>query len=188
MTKSDLKLFERIPVVKTRRLTLRRIRTQDLEDVYDYARDPELTKYLLWYPHPDISYTRSYLSYIDKGYKKGSFYDWGIELDGKMIGTVGFTSFDLNNNSAQVGYVINMKYKGQGIATEALGAIIKFGFETLGLERIYARYMIGNCASRRVMEKVGMTYEGTLRHGVFAKGSYRDVGICSIIKSEFSKA
>lgn len=185
MIKTDVKIFERIPVIKTERLTLRRITPNDLEDVYDYAKEPELTKYLLWHPHTDRAYTRSYLSYIDKEYKRGNFYDWGIVYLGHLIGTVGFTSFDFNNNAAQIGYVINIKYKGLGIATEAVKTVIRFGFEYLNLERIYARYIIGNDASRRVMEKVGMTYEGTMRRAVMCKGAYRDVGICSIVREEY---
>ena len=187
MIKSDTRIFERIPKISTDRLVLRRITADDLLDVYEYASNPFLTKYLLWCPHPDTAYTKAYLANIDKGYKRGDYYDWGIEFGGKMIGTVGFTSFDFNNNSAQIGYVINESYKGQGIATEAASAVIKFGFEYLNLERIYAKYIIGNDASRRVMQKLGMSYEGTLRHGVKCKGSYRDVGICSIIRSEYFK-
>ena len=77
------------------------------------------------------------------------------------------------------------RYHNHGIATEVVSRVIDFGFNTLGLNRIECRYMIGNDASRRVMEKVGMTYEGTLRESMYVKGRYVSVGICSILRSEY---
>ena len=102
-----------------------------------------------------------------------------------MIGTCGFTRFDSANNSAEIGYVINPAYHGQGIATEAARAVIDFGFSELRLHRIEARHMVGNDASHRVMEKLGMKTDGTLREAYYVNGSYRTVVICSLLQSEF---
>ena len=102
-----------------------------------------------------------------------------------MVGTCGFTSFNCTSDSAEVGYVLNPEYWGKGIAQEALCRVLNFGFEKLNLNRIEARYMEGNERSRKVMERVGMTYEGTLRQGMLVKGNYIDVGICSILRSEW---
>ena len=184
MKNIDLKLFSRIPTLYTDRLILRRIQPTDVDDIYEYAQDMLVTKYLLWNPHCDKSYTRRYVNYIDKKYKKCEFYDWGIEYGNKMIGTCGFTSFDIDNNSAEIGYVLNRCYWNLGIATEAVGRVISFGFDVLGLNRISARYMIGNEKSEGVMKKNGMEFEGVLRSAVLAKGKYVDVGIYSIIRKE----
>ena len=104
-----------------------------------------------------------------------------------MIGTCGFTRFDYDNNAAEVGYVINPEYRGRGIAPEALSRVLEFGFTELKLNRIEARYIVGNEVSRRVMEKVGMKFEGVRRQSLLNKGDYVDVGYCSILASEYFK-
>jgi len=109
------------------------------------------------------------------------------EPDCKMIGTCGFTSFNCSSDSAEVGYVLNPEYWGRGIAVEALQRILAFGFEDLGLHRIEARFIDGNDRSRRVMEKAGMNFEGILREAMLVKGNYVNVGICSILESEWKE-
>jgi len=187
MLKEDLKIFIKIPTLYTERTVLRRITKSDLEDVYEYGTDPLVPKYLLWYNHPDKRYTLSYLSYLDKMYKQAKFYDWGIELDGKMIGTCGFTSIDTENNSAEIGYVLNSKFWGMGLATEVAKKVIEFGFDVLNLRRISARCMVENIESKRVMEKCGMRFEGILKDAVFAKGEYKDVFLYSITKPDYQE-
>lgn len=190
MTEKELgKIFANIPSIKTDRLILRKLAVSDCFDMYDYAKLKDVTEFLTWSPHPDLEYTKSYLKSLNHHYKAGSFYDWAIVLadEEKMIGTCGFTRFHLVNNSAEIGYVINPQYRGRGIAVEAAEAVLEYGFNTLGLNRIEARYMKGNTASRRVMEKLGMTFEGINRGAILVKGSYRDVGVCSVLKEEFTK-
>ncbi len=183
------KIFSNIPTLETERLTLRRIRIDDVEDMYEYSKDDFVTKYLIWSPHIDQKYTLEYINYIQQRYRTGDFYDWGVinRSDKKMIGTCGFTRFDYVNNSAEIGYVLNSAYHGRGIATEAAAEVIKFGFEKLLLNRIECKYIIGNDASRRVMEKNGMKFEGIRREGMLIKGMYRDIGVCSILRSEYIK-
>ena len=177
------KTFSNIPTLETERLLLRRIKPADARDMFEYASRPDVTKYLLWSPHPDIEHTRQYIDYLQTRYDAGDFYDWALVLKngGKMIGTCGFVNFDLQNNSAEIGYVLNPAYCGYGYATEAAAAVIQFGFLRLKLHRIQAKYMAGNLASRRVMEKLGMAEEGTLRDAYFVNGTYRTVTQFSIL-------
>ncbi len=180
-------IFSRIPILETPRLILRRMKVSDAEDMFDYARRAEVTRYLLWDCHPDVQSTREYLQYVQKQYEEGEFYDWAVILreTGRMIGTAGFTSFDDDNNAAEIGYVINPDYRGIGVAPEAVGEIMKFGFLRLNLHRITARYMEGNDASRRVMEKCGMSFEGTFRSSLMVKGDYRTISVCAILRDEY---
>ena len=104
--------------------------------------------------------------------------------DGRVIGTCGFTSLNFSSDSAETGYVLARDCWGQGYAAEALMRVIDFGFERLGLNRIEAKYMVDNPASKRVMEKCGMKFEGVLRASMKVKGKYRDIGVCSILKDE----
>lgn len=179
--------FSNMPTLTTERLVLRKLKASDASDMFEYARLAEVTKYLTWKPHKDVHYTKQYLEYLGTRYAVGDFYDWAITLadSGKMIGTVGFTKFDLPNNSAEIGYVLNPEYAGKGIATEAAKKIVNFGFNFLKLHRIEARHMVGNDASHRVMEKLGMKEEGTFRESYFVGGSYRTVTVCSILANEY---
>ncbi len=180
------RVFSHLPDLTTERLTLRRMMIADTNDMYDYASRQDVTKYLTWMPHNDRSYTRQYLQYLGNRYAAGMFYDWAVvyEPDCKMVGTCGFTSFNCNSDSAEVGYVLNPEYWGKGIAAEALERVLEFGFETLGLHRIEAKFVEENSRSRRVMEKVGMTFEGILREAMLIKGEYVNIGVCSILHSE----
>ena len=188
MRREDIcKIFANIPTIKTERLTLRKINGDDVEDMFEYSSDARVTEFLTWSPHPDRTYTLEYVSYLQSRYRTGDYYDWAVVLrdSGKMIGTCGFTRFDYANNSAEIGYVLNAAYRGQGIAAEAVARVLEFGFERLGLNRIEGRYMVENAASRRVMEKCSMTFEGVRREGMLIKGRYRNVGACSILKNEY---
>ncbi len=192
MTQKDAKrIFSRIPTLQTPRLTLRAMKPMDSYDMYEYACRADVTRYLTWLPHPSREYTKDYLEYVGKCYRSGEFFDWALiwradgEYSEKMIGTCGFTRFDYDNNSAEVGYVINPEYRGRGVAPEALCRVLEFGFYELGLNRIEARYIVGNEVSRRVMEKVGMKFEGVRRQSLLNKERYVDVGYCSILSCEY---
>lgn len=181
------KYFRNIPTLNTENLILRRLKTTDFEDMYEYAKIPSVTDFLTWHPHPDSDYTRRYLQAVQGQYSRGEFFDWAVILksNGKMIGTCGFTSFDEQNNAGEIGYVINPNYAGKGYATEATKQVVKFGFLTLNLHRVYAKYIDGNNASRRVMEKCGMSYEGCAKSSMYIKDKYRDIHTCAIISNEF---
>lgn len=185
MQHSDLKRFVNPDEILGERIILRKITLKDLADVYEYASDSKVSEFLLWSPHPSKDFTKKYLSFVEKKYKRGEFYDFAIEYQGKMIGTCGFTSFSIENQCGEIGFVLNSKFWGMGIAKEAASLVIRYGFDVLSLERIEARYMAENSQSGRVMEKCNMKYEGTLRSALLVKGRYRDISICSILRSEY---
>lgn len=182
-----LRIFRDPPIIETERLYLRRMLKRDSEDMYEYSSSREVTRYLLWEPHISETYTRKYLVYLQGQYRAGEFYDWAVvhKRTDKMIGTCGFTRFNFDSNSAEVGYVLNPAFWGYGIAPEAVLAVMRFGFVNLGLHRIEAKYMVGNERSRRVMEKLGMQFEGVARDSMHVKGRFVSVGTCAIIRDEF---
>ena len=188
MTREEVaRIFRDPPIIETERLCLRKLLKSDAEDMYEYSAMREVTKYLLWEPHLSETYTRKYLSYLQGRYRAGEFYDWAVvwKRTNKMIGTCGFTRFNFESNSAEVGYVLNPSFWGYGIAPEAVLAVMRFGFVNLGLHRIEARYMVGNDRSRRVMEKLGMKFEGVARDSMHVKGRFVSVGTCAILCDEF---
>ena len=201
MNKDIRRTFANIPTLETDRLTLRKIRVTDCEDMYEYACQPEVTKYLLWQPHSDSRYTREYLERLQTQYRNGEFYDWAVVIREScesgwgvfrhesvretMIGTCGFTSLWPEDNRGEIGYVLNPKYWGKGIMSEAVARVLAFGFSELGLNRIEARYMVGNERSLGLMQRCGMTFEGVHRELMLVKGIYRDIGTCAILARDF---
>ena len=179
------KLFSRMPTLTTERLCLRPMSTADAFDMYEYSCREDLTEYLLWSPHPSVSYTRDYLAYVESRYATCDFYDFAVVLrdSGKMIGTVGFTKIDAPHNLAEIGYVINPEYHHLGIGFEAAERIVKFGFEKLELHRIEAKFMQGNDASVRVMQRLGMSFEGFAVDSMLVKGEYKTIGTYAMVVS-----
>lgn len=184
MDKKTLKLFKRIPPLETERLVLRKISWRDKKDIFEYSKNEITSKYLFWSPHRDISDTKYYLRIVNRYYRHARFYEWAVVLkdSGKMIGTCGFVSFDEQNNNAEIGYVINPEYWNKGYACEAVKRVLEFGFSTLALSRIEGRFIIENTASKRVLEKCGMSFEGVLKSAILCKGERRDIGLCAITK------
>ena len=180
------RIFRNQPTIECERLILRRISRADASDMYEYARDPRVTQYLTWEPHPALSYTEEYLEYLETRTAIGDFFDFAIveRSSGRMIGTCGFTRFRYEDDCGEIGYVLSPTVWGRGYAVEALREILSFGFYTLGLERIEARIIEGNERSFRVSEKLGMRLEGYMRHGMRIKGELRTIGICSILREE----
>lgn len=180
------RIFSRMPTLETDRLLLRPMRVSDAADMFDYARNAEVTRYLLWKPHTSITYTREYLEYLAGRYRLGMHYEWAVVLKStnRMIGTCGFASIDCAHNAGELGYVLHPDFHGKGLMTEAARRVLSFGFEELGLHRIEARFMDGNEASRRVMERLGMRFEGIRRDAMLIKGSYSDIGTYAILASD----
>ena len=182
-----LKILKKMPTLRTKRLLLRKMTVYDSEDMYDYARRPIVTKYLLWQEHESEQHTYDYLSYVSDAYKRGEYFDWAIALkdSGKMIGTCGFTSFDFEHGRVEVGYVINPDFWGQGIATEVVSAVTEFAFAELNANRVEIHFIEGNNASLRVAEKCGMALEGYLKQYMLIKGEYKNIGFAAVTRDKF---
>jgi ribosomal-protein-alanine N-acetyltransferase len=155
------KVFSNIPSFETQRPILRRIREIDYIDMYEYSADADVTRYLVWHPHKTLDETKSYAKDLQKRYDTGKFFDWGVVFkeDGKLIGTCGLTTVNVNKNSCEVGYVLAKKYWGMGLIPEALELVMDFAFTYLEFDRIEARFFEGNANSLRVMQKMGMVFD-----------------------------
>ncbi len=189
LNSSKLSIFSKMPTLVTDRLIMRKMLVSDYADMYDYASRPLTTKFLLWSPHESPKFSKKYLNYIQGQYREENFYDFALvdKQSGKMIGTCGFTKFDLENNSAEIGYVLSPDFWGKGLAAEALRRIMAFGFDTLSLHRITAKIMDGNTQSMRVAEKCGMRHEATLVEAMLIKGQYRTIHEYAILAREWKQ-
>jgi ribosomal-protein-alanine N-acetyltransferase len=179
--------FSEFPTLETRRLLLRKITLDDAPAIFAYASDPQVPVYMPWAPHQSIAETYEYLAHVIGRYQQGWPGPWGIvhKGDAKLIGTCAFGMWEREHNRAELGYVLNRDYWGQGYMPEAVRTIVDFGFRHMGLNRIEARCEVPNTGSARVMEKVGMAFEGVLREQIYEKGSYRDMKIYAILRREW---
>ncbi|QST01162.1 GNAT family N-acetyltransferase [Pontibacillus sp. ALD_SL1] len=180
-------IYGNLPTLETDRLLLRRITSEDLDDMYEYVSNEEVTKYVTWEAHRSLSDTKEFIKYALSQYEDKDLSPWGIEYksNGKFIGTIDFVSWEVNHHVAEVGFAISQDYWGKGITTEAVNELIKFGFTHMNLVRIQARCLVENRGSECVMEKAGMSFEGILRKSMLVKGKHHDLKIYSILKEEF---
>ncbi|RDU34977.1 GNAT family N-acetyltransferase [Neobacillus piezotolerans] len=181
-------VYADLPKLETERLILRKVTMNDAEDMFAYGSDEEVARYVTWDKHNTIEDTRSFIDFVLGKYENKQLAPWAIESKetGRMIGTIDFVSWQPRHNSAEIGYVIARDQWGKGITTEAASELIKFGFEHMELVRIQARCFIENIGSARVMEKVGMSFEGVNRKAAFIKGKHRDLKIYAILKEDFA--
>ncbi|TMU83635.1 GNAT family N-acetyltransferase [Bacillus sp. BHET2] len=173
--------------LETKHLTLRKINRQDIEDIFYYGSNPNVSKRVSWETHKSKEDTERFIDAVLEGYSQNNKALWGMELKstGKIIGTIDFVTINHKHNNAELGYVLSEDYWGNGLTTEATQKIVEVGFTELGLVRIQARCFVENIGSQRVMEKVGMSFEGLIRKGMFAKGEYQDLKLYSIFAEEF---
>ena len=163
----DIKaFFTPFPILSTPRLILRALQLSDLDDLYEYASDPGIDRYVPWEHYKNIEEARENLNEFLAEYEQDGLGAWGIEhrADKKLIGIINTSIPHPINRRVEMGYTISRAYWGQGLATEAVQALIGFGFEKMKLVRIEAVVLPENLASARVLEKSGMQFEGLL-HG-----------------------
>jgi len=172
----------------TLRLTLRDLRDSDFERVHAYASDLEVLRYLDWGPN-SVDDTRSFLALAQAAREASprTAYHLALALrtDDQVIGGGRIEIRDAASGSGDLGYVIDRAHWGHGYATEAGRALLAFGFDRLGLHRIWARCDVRNAASARVLEKLRMQREGHLRHDVRRKGEWHDSYLYAILEPDW---
>ncbi len=180
-----------LPTLTTARLVLRQLTLADADAIFAYGSDPEVVKYTLWNLHESPRDSRTYLrEYAFPRYAARELDPFGITLagdPGRVIGTVGCfrARGDASGRILELAYALARPHWGQGLAVEAARALIGHGYATIPqVERIQAHCDAENRASARVMEKLGMSYEGTARSDIFVKGAFRDTKSYAILRSD----
>ncbi|PFN05657.1 GNAT family N-acetyltransferase [Bacillus cereus] len=179
--------YER-PKLEAKRLLLPKLDMSHLDDLFEVYSNPQTTTYVPRNVHKNKEETRSLLEKMMETTDESKSFIWSVIYKGnqKVIGTCGM--WVLPNNSASLGAVISPLYWGKGFIVEALEKLIKFGFQELSLNRIEGRCDVKNIASERVMQKLKMTYEGTLRQSVQINERYCDSKVYSLLKQEYDSS
>lgn len=174
--------------LETERLLLRRVVTDDADQVFALRSDPETMKYI---PRPLVTSKEEALEHIkmiDDKIESGEGINWAITLKGdpKLLGIIGHYRIKPENYRAEIGYMLHPDYHGKGIITEAVKAVVIYGFEQMKLHSIEAIIDPGNEASAKVLEKSGFVKEAHLRENECFNGKFLDTVIYSLLKRNFS--
>lgn len=184
--------MKKIPSLKTERLLLRPFSPKDALDVQRLAGDSAVVETTLNIPHPyEDGMAESWISTHQPDFDEGKGVTFAITLrqTEEVMGAISLRIEPFSR--ASMGYWIGKPYWGNGYCTQAVKAVIAYGFDELKLNKIYATYLPRNPASGRVMEKAGMTYEGYLRQHVYKAdalgkdGVYEDLKLYAILRDEF---
>ena len=170
--------------LQTERLTLRVYALSDIPALMPLIGAREVAATTLRIPHPySESDARDFIASTEEAVSSGSGLRLGIVLRDTLCGGVGLR-IEPDHRRAELGYWVGVPYWGNGYATEAARAVVKYGFGTLGLHRIFASHFANNPASARVLRKIGMRYEGRLRGHVLKWGEFLDLEMYGMLASD----
>ena len=172
--------------ITTDRLILRRFTAEDAKDVYIWASNPNVVKYLSYQPHKSLQDSYDILKLWIDNYRNDNAYNWAIEYCGVCIGNIAVVLQDENGYICHLGWQIDEKYWNKGIVTEAAKAVVDFLFAEVGCDKIESAHDARNVGSGRVMQKIGMQYEGCMRRYYYQKdGSIGDRNLYAILRSDW---
>jgi RimJ/RimL family protein N-acetyltransferase len=171
------------PLLETERLWLRSFSEADIPELVPLIGAREVAATTLRIPHPyDETHAREYLA----GNATSEDIRLAITLraGASIVGGIGLHP-NSQDRHAEIGYWIGVPFWGQGYATEAARALVKYGFEELKLERIFATHFQGNSVSGNVLRKLGMRHEGCMRRHVLKWERFLDVELYGILRDEW---
>ena len=176
------------PIV-TERLILRPFHEDDLDGLYAYQSLPEVARFLYWEPR-NMEESRAFLRQKMSASTVEKEGDWLVVAvvrreTGDLIGEVNLQWRSREHRQGEIGYIFNPSFHGQGFATEAAEAVLRLGFEELGLHRIVGRLEARNTASARVLERLGMRREAHLVHNEIVKGEWSEEVIYAMLRTEW---
>jgi len=178
---------EQRPILDTVRLKLRPFMLDDAPEVQRLAGDKDIASTTGNIPHPyEDGIAEQWIESHQGRFEAGELVNFAIthRHEAYLIGAVGLI-IDKDNESANLGYWIGKPYWNNGYCTEAAQTVVNYGFQILGLNRIQASHMTRNPASGRVMQKIGMQYEGCSRQRMKKWGVFEDMDYYGILKSDY---
>ena len=171
------------PTLETARLRIRPYRDADIPELLPLIGTREVAATTLRIAHP---YTEQDARDFFELAKEPDKLWLAITLraDGRQIGGIGLR-LERQHQHAELGYWLGVAYWGQGYATEAAREMLRYGFEELGLHRIFATHFKRNAASGRILKKLGMQYEGCQRGHLLKWGEFVDSEMYGILRREW---
>jgi ribosomal-protein-alanine N-acetyltransferase len=179
------------PTLETERLILRPYRLEDAAELQRLIGERDVVSTMTNVPHPyEDGIAEEWISDRKESFEKGKTVDLAIthRQEGYLIGGISLNDIDRQSERAEIGYWLGKPYWRQGYGTEAARAIVKYGFETLGLNRISGKHFVRNPASGHILQKIGMQHEGHQQQAFKKWGRFEDWELYGIVKSDYEKA
>ncbi len=177
------------PTFETQRLILRPFQLSDAKTVQRLAGHKEITSRTgrIPYPYPD-GLAETWIQSQPESFAKGANVVFAMTLkdSGEIVGCMSMEGISKKHQKGEMGYWVAVDHWDKGYCTEAAQVLVKYAFEQLKLNKITSRHKATNPASGKVMQKLGMTYEGTLRQEMFSEGVFVDIVVYGLLKSEHS--
>ena len=177
--------FSPFPELRTERLLLRRLTTNDAEDMFFLRSSEVVLRYIGREPAKSIADAEDFINKINKGVDENESILWGITLlsdETKIIGTICLWNLQKEHYRGEIGYLLHPGHWRKGIMKEAINAVVNYGFTVLKLHSIEALLKPDNIASSSVLEKTGFIKEGHLKENFYFKGEFSDTLIYSRLK------
>jgi ribosomal-protein-alanine N-acetyltransferase len=174
-------------VLETERLRLRPFELADAPALFALARNSNVTRFTLWEAHRTIDDTRAFVDDYARGsYLEGVPEPCAIELkeQNELIGAIGCRWAPQKDRCMELGYWIGEPFWGRGLTSEAARALLDHVFAAYPVERVQAHFIDGNAASGRVLEKIGMRFEGVRRHGLFHRERFWDLHCFATLRTD----
>ncbi len=171
--------------LKTNRLIIRDYIALDLDIIHKLVKDRDIYKFQHWGPNT-YEDSKNYIEMCLSGQKENPRKSFELCITDKetheVLGAIGIRIQSIQNKKADLGYWLKRDLWGKGLITEATKEIIRFGFDDLGMQRIYATADPRNLASLKVLQKSGMVKEGILKSDMIVRGETRDSVLMAILK------
>ncbi|MCL2775391.1 MAG: GNAT family N-acetyltransferase [Oscillospiraceae bacterium] len=182
-------LFEKFPYLESDMLVLKKVESEDANDLFAILSDAEVFRYRPGNPWKTFDAVRNVVGHYERDFKKHKTIFLGIyykKADDKLVGIAEIFEFDERVSRGEIGYTLNKSYWGMGIATTAVKMMLRFLFDDIDVNSVQATPMPVNVKSRNVLERCGFTHEGTLRQAKYWTGvGIVDLEMYSILKSEY---
>jgi ribosomal-protein-alanine N-acetyltransferase len=178
-------LGDHLPTLHGEDVQLRWLTADDVPDLHAIFSDADVVRFMSITQLTSEATTLAFLAGIHDGFRSGTLYQWGIQLEQRIIGTCTLASIDRKHRRAELGYALARAYWGRGLIFRALPAVIQFAFERLGLHRIEADTDPRNVASMGVLERLGFQREGLLRERYFESGEIQDAVVFGLLRRDW---
>ena len=175
-----------LPNITIEDLMLRRLVEKDAPDLFECTSDPDVTRYVFWQTHHDMTQTKQFIRFLnsDEISSCAIFHS----RDNKVIGTCFFHSFHPIHKKVEMAFNISKKYWGRGYATISARALVQYVFQNWDINRIEGTCMLDNITSARVLEKVGMQFEGIMRKSHLRYDGFFDMKLYAVLRLHFGQS
>jgi RimJ/RimL family protein N-acetyltransferase len=179
---------EELPVISGKAIELGPLRDEDIPALFAIFGDPEVTRFWSSPPLRDERAARALFDDIRESFRARRLFQWGIRRPGdpRVLGTCTLFNLDRAHRRAEIGFAVDRREWGKGIASRATAALIQFAFETLDLHRLEADADPKNVASLRVLERHGFKREGYLRERYHQGGEVQDAVFLGLLSREWA--